>query len=136
MARKIVPIASVIIISLIVGVFFYETSSIDKKLMEETFVFDAVYLENEGYVEINFQDKSGSSQTVVLEILGMEESFQKTFDESRFMERVEFSGVPKHGWVIHPVTLVVQHDDFGKIGLKTEIHLPGEPAPPIIYSPL
>ena len=44
MARKIVPIASVVIISLIVVVFFFETSTIDRKLMEKTFVFDAVYL--------------------------------------------------------------------------------------------
>ena len=28
----------------------------------------------------------------------------------------------KYGWQIHPITLVIDHHEMGKIGIKTEIH--------------
>jgi hypothetical protein len=87
-------------------------------------------------VEISFFDNSNKSQSVVLEILGMPETFQKKFLGSEFTERVEFSAVPKYGWKTNPVTFVVEHEEFGKIGIKTEIHLQSEPATPIIFSKL
>ena len=44
--------------------------------------------------------------------------------------------LPQYGWEIHPVTLVVEHEEFGKIGMKTEVHSENEPSKPIIFSSL
>ena len=38
----------------------------------------------------------------------------------------------KYGWNTTPVTLEIQHSEFGNIGLKTEIYHPDEPKPKII----
>ena len=136
MARKFVPIISVIVFSALATWFLYETNSVQRELMAETFVFDAIYYEEEQTIEITFEDRSQQTTKVVLEILGLEESFQKTFTDSQFTERVPFDSTPQYGWKTHPVTLVVEHEEFGKVGLKTEIHAKGEPAMPIIYSSL
>jgi len=136
MSRKIILIISVIILSIFTGLFFFDSNTIDKELMEETFVFDAIYYDDEQTIEITFTDKSQKTSKVVLEILGLQESFQKTFTNSQFTERVPFEGPPAYGWKSHPVTLVVEHIEFGKVGLKTEIHSHDEPSLPIIYSPL
>lgn len=135
MAKKLVPIISIIIISALGILFLYDTNTFDDTRIARTFDVDAIYFENEGIVEITFYDKSQKTNSVVLEILGMENSFQKTFQGNDFVERVEFVSPPKHGWKIHPVTLIVEHQEFGKIGIKTEIHSENESATPIIFSP-
>jgi len=134
MARKSVLIILIISLSVLAILFLGESYSIDRELYANTFSVDAVYLEEKGYVEISFIDNSGKTNSVVLEILGMPESFQKKLMGSKFSERVLFSEPPKYGWKTTPVTFVVDHEDFGIIGIKTEIHTPGEPAPPIIFS--
>ena len=136
MSRKVIPIISVVILTIFAGFFFFESNTLDEELMQETFDFDAIYYEDQQTIEIIFSDKSQKTSKVVLEILGMQESFQKTFTGSQFTERIPFEGTPAFGWEIHPVTLVVEHNEFGKVGLKTEIHSQDEPALPIIYSPL
>ena len=98
--------------------------------------FDAVYYDSKQTIEITFQDKSKKTSLVVLEILGMQDSFQKTFTDFEFIETVPFEGPPQFGWEIHPVTLIVEHEEFGKIGMKTEIHSENEPSKPIIFSSL
>jgi len=135
MARKIIPIISVVAISALGILFLYDSSSIDSARLADTFDLDAIYYENQGIVEISFTDNSQKTNSVILEILGMQVTFQKTFEGSSFVERVQFDSTPKHGWQIHPITLVVDHQEMGKIGIKTEIHSENEPAPPIIFSP-
>ncbi len=136
MARKIIPILSVVFISIMAALFLIESNSVDRELLSDTFIVDAEFLENEGYVEISFLDKSAQTKNVILEILGMSESFQKNFTGSEFTERVPFSSTPTYGWKTNPVTFVVEHQELGKIGIKTEIHEIGEPALPIIFSKL
>ncbi|HEU04852.1 MAG TPA: hypothetical protein ENH95_07070 [Nitrosopumilus sp.] len=135
MARKIVPIIFIVAISALGILFLFDSSSYDNEQFAQTFDVDAIYYENQGIVEISFNDNSQKTSSVVLEILGMEETFQKTFEGSSFVERVQFYSTPKYGWQIHPITLVVDHQELGKIGIKTEIHSENEPAPPIIFSP-
>ena len=136
MSRKIIPIASVLMISGLAIIFLIGSSDVERDELSQTFHIDAFYNEAQGYVEISFEDKSKKTTSVILEILGMEESFQKKFDTYNFIERVPFDNSPKYGWQIHPITLVVEHPDFGKIGIKTEIHPILEPAPPVIFSRL
>ena len=105
----------------------------DKEVLRETFDVNAVYYDT-GHVEISFFDKSGQTTLVVLEILGMEESFQKSFSESEFIEIVPFPNLPKYGWEIHPIVFEVDHPELGHIQIKTEIHTLDEDAPPVIYA--
>jgi len=136
MAKKILSVVSIIVVSTLVVIFFLESTSIDRELYASTFIVDAIYLEEEGIVEISFLDNSGKTQSAVLEILGMTESFQKNYTGSEFTERVLFSSVPQYGWKTNPVTFLIEHEEFGTIGIKTEIHAPDESSPPIIFSKL
>lgn len=136
MAKKIISAVSIILVSILAVLFLIESFSIDRELYSSTFVVDAIYLEEEGTVEISFLDNSGKTQSVVLEILGMAESFQKNYVGSEFTEKIPFSSVPQYGWKTNPVTFVVEHEEFGTIGIKTEIHVSDEPPTPIIFSQL
>ena len=131
MAKKIFPIISIAVITAL-GLFFIFDSDSNKDVLKSTFEIDATYYDA-GYVEISYLDKTTKTNHVVLEILGMDESFQKTLSGSEFVETVLFPVTPKYGWKVHPVTFLIDHEDLGKISLKTEIHPYGEPAPPIIY---
>ena len=133
MAKKIVPVISLGIITVLAIVFLTGGGTDDKDTLRQTFQIDAVYYDS-GHVEISYFDKSGKTNSVVMEILGMEESFQKTFSGSEFIEIVPFPNLPKYGWPVHPVVLEIDHKEFGHIQLKTEIHSLDEPAPPVIYS--
>ena len=110
----------------------------DDEILKSTFSINAVYFPNtenteDGYVQINFKDNSEKTNAVILEVLGMEESFQKTILSSEFEETISFPTPPKYGWEIHPVTLLIDHEELGKVSLKTEIRPSGEPAAPVIY---
>jgi hypothetical protein len=131
MAKKIIPIISVIVIT-VLGIFFIFDSNSNKDTLKSTFEIDATYYD-QGYVEISYLDKTSKTNYVVLEILGMDESFQKTLSGSKFVETVPFPTLPKYGWQVHPVTFLIDHQELGKISLKTEIHNYGEPSRPIIY---
>jgi len=131
MAKKIFPIISIVVITAL-GLFFIFDSDSNKDVLKSTFEIDATYYDA-GYVKISYLDKTTKTNHVVLEILGMDESFQKTLSGSEFVETVPFPVPPKYGWKVHPVTFLIDHKELGKISLKTEIHPYGEPAPPIIY---
>ena len=106
----------------------------ENKILSQIY-FDAVYIETDNIVEISFNDKSNNTKTVTLEILGMEETFHKKLvftKESKFTERVNLDYLPKYGWKTIPVTVEVDHSEYGKFGLKTEIYIPGELKPKII----
>jgi hypothetical protein len=132
MLRKFLPVLSIIIISVLGIFFFFDSGSENKAILKSTFEIDATYYES-GYVEISYLDKSNNTDTVTMEILGMDKSFQKKFSGSKFVERVEFTAVPKYGWQIHPVTFLIQHNELGQVSLKTEIHTYGQVKPEIIY---
>ena len=111
-------------------------NSFDYEILVQTFTVSAVYFENDDTVEINFHDKSSKTKHVILEILGMSESFHKEYTSSSFVERIQLSSIPKYGWQSIPVTLLVEHEEFGKIGIKTEIRPVGEIPATIIFSKL
>jgi len=133
MARKIVPVISLSIITVLAIIFLTGGGTDDKDVLRQTFQIEAIYYDS-GHVEISYFDKSAKTNSVVMEILGMDESFQKTFSESEFIEIVPFPNLPKYGWPIHPVILEIDHEELGHIQLKTEIHPLDEPIPPVIYS--
>lgn len=133
MAKKLGPPIFLGIFTVLALVFLTGGATDDKDDLRQTFQVDAVYYHT-GHVEVSFIDKSEKTTNVVMEILGMDESFQKTFSDSQFIEIVPFPTEPKYGWEIHPVVLEIDHKDFGHVQLKTEIHALGDPAPTVIYS--
>ena len=131
---KIIPIISVIVITILAGLFFYDSSSVDKELLNRTFSVAAVYLVDEEVVEISFVDNTQKTDTIILEVLGLQPSFQKTYSGSSFIERIPFVPLDKFGWEIHPVIILAENQDLGLIEIKTEIHEENEPEKPVIFS--
>ena len=134
MAKKLGPPIFLGVFTVLAIVFLTGGATDDKDPLRENFQVDAIYYDA-GYVEISYFDKSEKTTSVVLEILGMENSFQKSFSDSQFIEIVQFPNEPKYGWAIHPIVLEVEHEEFGHVQIKTEIHEMNTPIPNTIYDP-
>ena len=74
------------------------------------------------------------TNSVILEIEGMDNSFQKKYTSSSFAEEVPLSQPPQYGWKTIPVTFVIEHKEFGHVLLKTDISSFGDNASRVIYS--
>ena len=133
MAKKLGPPLVLGVFTIMTLVFLTGGATDDKDPLRENFKINAIYYDA-GYVEVSYVDKSDKTNSVTLEILGMETSFQKTFSDSEFIEIIQFPNVPKYGWEVHPVVLEIEHEEFGHVQLKTEIHELNSPTPNTIYS--
>ncbi len=133
MAKKLGPPILLGVITVFALYFLTGGGTDDKDELRQTFEIEAIYFDS-SHIEISFLDKSEKTSSVVMEILGMEKTFQKTYSDSEFVEIVPFPNTPKYGWEIHPIVLEIEHEEFGHIQLKTEVHPFGEPVPPVIYS--
>jgi len=133
MNRKIIAAASIIAISAIV-ISVTSDSTIDESTISQTIFVDAVYEPKNKIVRITYNDNSEMTNLITLEVLGMEKTFHKEFSQSSFVDTVKINSEPKNGWSTTPVVFSINHDEFGKIGLKTEIYEQGESKPRIIYS--
>ena len=133
MAKKLGPPIFLGVFTVLAIIFLTGGGTDDKDVLRQTFQIEAIYYDS-GHVEISYFDKSDQTNSVVLEILGMDDSFQKTFHGSEFIEIVPFPNVPKYGWAIHPIVMEVEHEEFGHVQLKTEIHSVDEPVPNTIYA--
>jgi len=133
MNRKIIAAASIIAISAIV-ISVTSDSALDESTISQIIFVDAVYEPKNKIVRITYNDNSEMTNLITLEVLGMEKTFHKEFSQSSFVETIEINSEPKYGWSTTPVVFSINHDEFGKIGLKTEIYEQGELKPRIIYS--
>ena len=133
MNRKIIAVASIIAIAAIV-ISITSDSALDESTISQTIFVDAVYEPKNKIVRITYNDNSEMTNLITLEILGMEKTFHKEFSQSSFVETVKINSEPKYGWSTTPVVFSINHDEFGKIELKTEIYEQGELKPRIIYS--
>ena len=133
MNRKIIAVASIIAIVSIV-ILITSDSALDESIISQTIFIDAVYEPKNKIVRITYNDNSEMTNLITLEILGMEKTFHKEFLQSSFVETVKINFKPKYGWSTTPVVFSINHDEFGKIGLKTEIYEQGKSKPRIIYS--
>ena len=133
MAKKLGPPLVLGVFTILALVFLTGGATDDKDPLRENFKINAIYYDA-GYVEVSYVDKSDKTNSVILEILGMETSFQKTFSDSEFIEIIQFPNIPKYGWEIHPIVMEIEHDEFGHVQLKTEIHELNSPTPNTIYS--
>jgi len=133
MNRKIIAVASIIaIVSIVISIT--SDSALDESTISQTIFVDAVYEPKNKIVRITYNDNSEMTNLITLEILGMEKTFHKEFSQSSLVETIKINSEPKYGWSTTPVVFSINHDQFGKIGLKTEIYEYGELKPRIIYS--
>ena len=133
MNKKIIAIAlTIAMISIVLSVA--SNSALDESTISQTIFVDAVYDPENKIVKITYNDNSKKTNLVTLEILGMEETFHREYARSSFVETVQINSEPKYGWPTTPVVFSINHDEFGKIGIKTEIYEQGESKPRIIYS--
>ena len=133
MNRKIIAVASTIaIIAIVLSVA--SNSTLDESTISQTIFVDAMYDPKNKIIKITYNDNSKKTNLATLEILGMEETFHKEFARNSFVETVQINSEPKYGWSTTPVVFSINHDEFGMIGLKTEIYEQGESKPRIIYS--
>ena len=133
MNKKIIAVASTIAI-IAIALSVTSNSTLDESTISQTIFVDAMYDPKSKIVKITYNDNSKKTNLVTLEILGMEETFHKEFARSSFVETVQINSEPKYGWSTTPVVFSINHDEFGKIGLKTEIYEQDESKPRIIYS--
>ncbi|WP_100181990.1 hypothetical protein [Candidatus Nitrosotenuis aquarius] len=121
MNKKIVLASIATIIVFGIGISVSQSISVQQKYQNLLYL-DGTFYPEKKLVEITFTDKTQKTTNVVLEILGMEKSFQRTFDGHSFTITVPFEEEPQYGWKVVPITLVVNHPEFGKVGVKTDIH--------------
>jgi len=133
MNRKL-TLASIMGIAVVVLLVNANLSGLDESTISQTIFVDAVYEPKNKIIIITYNDNSEMTNLITLEVLGMEKTFQKEFSQSSFVETIEINSEPKYGWSTTPVVFSINHDEFGKIGLKTEIYEQGESKPRIIYS--
>ena len=133
MNRKIIGVASIIaIVAIVMSVT--SDSALDESIISQTIFVDAVYEPKNKIVRITYNDNSEMTNLITLEVLGMEKTFHKEFSQSSLVGTIEINSEPKYGWSTTPVVFSINHDEFGKIGLKTEIYEYDELKPRIIYS--
>jgi len=133
MNKKIIATISIIALPVII-LSISSNSALDESIISQTIFVDAVYEPKNNLVKITYNDNSKKTNLVILEILGMEQTFHKEFSQNSFVETIQINSEPKYGWSTMPVVFSVNHDEFGKIGLKTEIYQKDELKPRIIYS--
>ena len=133
MNKRIIAIISIISIPVII-LSISSNSTLDESIISQTIFVDTVYEPKNNLVKITYNDNSEKTNLVILEILGMEQTFHKEFSQNSFVEIIQINSEPKYGWSTMPVVFSINHDEFGKIGLKTEIYQKDESKPRIIYS--
>jgi len=133
MNKKIIATISIIALTAII-LSISSNSALDESIISQTIFVDTVYEPENNLVKITYNDNSKKTNLVTLEILGMEQTFHKEFSQNSFVETVQINSEPKYGWSTMPVVFSVNHDEFGNIGLKTEIYQKDELKPRIIYS--
>jgi len=133
MNKKIIATLSIIALTVII-LSISSNSALDESIISQTIFVDTVYEPENNLVKITYNDNSKKTNLVTLEILGMEQTFHKEFSQNSFVEIVQINSEPKYGWSTMPVVFSINHDEFGKIELKTEIYQMDESKPRIIYS--
>lgn len=133
MNKKIIATITIIALT-VITLSISSNSALDESIISQTIFVDTVYEPENNLVKITYHDNSKKTNLVTLEILGMEQTFHKEFSQNSFVEIVQINSEPKYGWSTMPVVFSVNHDEFGKIGLKTEIYQMDGSKPRIIYS--
>ena len=136
--KRIYLIIAIIIPIIIFFITYFDSdnlSEIDTAYILEQIEFNAIYNYEGNTIKITFIDRSNNTKSATLEVLGMDETYHKEYffdSESFFVAELYLEHIPKYGWETTPVTLEIEHIQFGLIGLKTEIVESGNESAKII----
>ena len=131
MNKKIIMAVSIIII--LASLYIINMNQLDTTHLSNTFEFSAVYFDDSHIAKIYFLDRSNQTNTAILEIEGLSRPFQEKYSNSSFVYVIPISSTPQYGWKTTPVTLLIDHKEFGKLILKTEIVPYGQPPSKVVY---
>lgn len=92
MNKKIIITVPIIII--LVSLYVFSVNQVDEKRLASTFEFSAIYFDDSHVVKISYLDRSNHTNTVILEIEGLSQPFQKKYDNSSFIEDILISSTP------------------------------------------
>ncbi len=126
----IIPILCVAALAGTLGLYFL-ISDITRPQDPEFFHINATYAD--GVVHVHFFDQSERTEYVIMEIQGMAETLQRTYDGHSFYDTVILPAPPQYGWGVHPIILDIQHETLGQIRMKTEIREAGQGVAPVIF---
>jgi len=127
----------VIVVPILIGLqslYLFTLNSIDENHLASRFMLSGVYFDDNHVVKISYLDKSNKTNSVILEIEGLRPPFQKKYANSSFIAEISVSSPPLYGWKTTPVTSLIDHKEFGKFILKSELTPYGEPSSKVIYS--
>ena len=122
----------------------------EKSEMSQTFLVEAKYKPSRGIISIFYEDKSKMTDKLIIEIWGLPQTYHKEFEcdvdalaanaehekvcPDFVTATIKINSAPKYGWESIPVVFTVDHNQFGKISIKTEIYETGDPQPRVIFS--
>ena len=122
----------------------------EKSEMSQTFLVEAKYKPSRGIISIFYEDKSKMTDKLIIEIWGLPQTYHKEFEcdvdalaanaehenvcPDFVAATIKINSAPKYGWESIPVVFTVDHNQFGKISIKTEIYETGDLKPRVIFS--
>tara|TARA_B100000446_G_scaffold164148_1_gene165647 strand:- start:6 stop:515 length:510 start_codon:yes stop_codon:yes gene_type:complete len=122
----------------------------EKSEMSQTFLVEAKYKPSRGIISIFYEDVSKMTDKLIIEIWGLPQTYHKEFEcdvdalaanaehenvcPDFVAATIKINSAPKYGWESIPVVFTVDHNQFGKISIKTEIYETGDLKPRVIFS--
>ncbi len=123
----------------------------DAKLeMSQTLLVEAKYKPSKGVISIYYEDQSKMTEKLIIEIWGLAQTYHKEFEcdigalaanakhgdvcPDSLIANIKLDSEPTYGWESIPVVFTIDHNQFGKISIKTVIYETGDPKPRVIYS--
>ncbi len=129
-----------------------EISTDEELEISQTLLVEAKYKPENGMITIFYKDKSTATEKLIIEVWGLPQTYHKEFEcdfgalaanekhenvcPDSLVANIKLDFIPKYGWESIPVVFTVDHKEFGKISIKTEIYEIGDPKPLVIYSPI
>ena len=118
--------------------------------ISQTLLVEAKYKPENGMITIFYKDKSTATEKLIIEVWGLPQTYHKEFEcdfgalaanekhenvcPDSLVANIKLDSVPKYGWESIPVVFTVDHNQFGKISIKTEIYETGDLKPRVIFS--
>ena len=96
MNKRIIAIISIIALPVII-LSISSNSTLDESIISQTIFVDTVYEPKNNLVKITYNDNSKKTNLVILEILGMEQTFHKEFSQNSFVETIQINSLHQTG---------------------------------------
>ena len=126
-----------------------EISTDEELEISQTLLVEAKYKPENGMITIFYKDKSTATEKLIIEVWGLPQTYHKEFEcdfgalaanekhenvcPDSLVANIKIDAEPTYGWESIPVVFTIDHNEFGKILIKTVIYETGDPKPRVIY---